>query len=89
MKKILLALSLMCALPLSAMQDPVKDHVKKETGKTLWVGGMLLTASSTPCVVATGCALMPLTAFVGGVYAMKKGYDWYYKQELLDQVKGK
>lgn len=89
MKKLLLALSLMCVLPLSAMQDPVKDHLKKEAGKTLWVGGMIVAASSTPTIVATGCALMPLTAFVGGIYAMKKGYDWYYKQELLDQAKGK
>lgn len=87
MKKLLLALSLMCALPLSAMQEPMKDHLKKQAGPCLLLAGTFMT---TAAITGGGCtAFPPLTLLVGGAYAMKKGYDWYYKQELLNQAKGK
>lgn len=88
MKKLLLLT--LCALPLSAMQDPLKDHFKREAGKTMLFGGAILTnAGLTAAITGGGCTLFPPAALLlGGAYAAKKGYDWYYKQDVLNKSKG-
>jgi hypothetical protein len=87
MKKLLLLA--LCALPLSAMQEESKmqTYIKRTAAPTLLASGTIMT--TTAAITRGGCTLFPpLTLLLGGAYAMKKGYDWYYKQELVNKAKG-
>ncbi len=89
MKKLLL-LSLLC-LPVVGMQSkndsPLMEHLKTAAAPVALMSGTLMTTSA---ITGGGCTLFPPTVLlIGGAYAMKKGYDWYYKKECLNTIKGK